>query len=107
MNKCKSDDCGTQNSALSSVEADLALQQQIYVAVQRLSQEEHLSKGVKRSRLQQYQREERKLKDLQEAVFRLRLEHGRSSPRPGTITQRGEEVVAAKIKKFWSKFVRI
>ncbi|XP_056324136.1 innate immunity activator b [Danio aesculapii] len=79
----------TENSALSSVEADLALQQQIYVAAQRLSQEEHLSKGVKRSRLQQYQREERKLKDLQEAVFRLRLEHGRSSPRPGTITQRG------------------
>lgn len=79
----------TENSALSSVEADLALQQQIYVAAQRLCQEEHLSKGVKRSRLQQYQREERKLKDLQEAVFRLRLEHGRSSPRPGIITQRG------------------
>ncbi|XP_042590081.1 innate immunity activator protein-like isoform X1 [Cyprinus carpio] len=79
----------TENSELSSVEADLALQQQIYVAAQRLCQEEHLSKAVKRSRLQQYQREERKLKELQEAVFRLRLEHGRSSPRPGMITQRG------------------
>ncbi|XP_067288046.1 innate immunity activator b isoform X2 [Pseudorasbora parva] len=79
----------TEDSELSSVEADLALQQQIYMAAQRLCQEEHLSKAVKRSRLQQYQREERKLKDLQEAVFRLRLEHGRSSPRPGMIAQRG------------------
>ncbi|XP_016337877.1 uncharacterized protein C1orf106 homolog isoform X2 [Sinocyclocheilus anshuiensis] len=79
----------TEDSELSSVEANLALQQQIYVAAQRLCKEEHLSKAVKRSRLQQYQREERKLKDLQEAVFRLRLEHGRSSPRPGMITQRG------------------
>ncbi|XP_059393732.1 innate immunity activator protein-like isoform X1 [Carassius carassius] len=78
----------TEDSELSSVEADLALQQQIYVASQRLCQEEHLSKAVKRSRLQQYQREERKLKELQEAVFRLRLKHGRSSPRPGMITQR-------------------
>ncbi|XP_073681979.1 innate immunity activator b [Garra rufa] len=79
----------TENSELNSVEANLALQQQIYVAAHRLCQEEHLSKAVKRSRLQQYQREERKLKDLQEAVFRLRLEHGRSSPRPGMIVQRG------------------
>uniref|UniRef100_A0A8C1GI02 Innate immunity activator b n=1 Tax=Cyprinus carpio TaxID=7962 RepID=A0A8C1GI02_CYPCA len=79
----------TEHSELSSVEANLALQQQIHVAAQRLCQEEHLSKAVKKSRLQQYQREEKKLKDLQEAVFRLRLEHGRSSPRPGMITQRG------------------
>ncbi|TRY59707.1 hypothetical protein DNTS_002506 [Danionella cerebrum] len=79
----------TEGSGLCSVEADLALQQQIYVAAQRLCQEDHLSKAVKRSRMQQYRREERKLKDLQEAVFRLRLEHGRSSPRPGTITHRG------------------
>lgn len=78
-----------EDSELSSVEAGLALQQQIYVAAQRLCQEEHLGKAVKRSRLQQYQREEKKLKDLQEAVFRLRLEHGRSSPRPGMIAQKG------------------
>lgn len=82
-----------QDSELSSVEAGLALQQQIYVAAQRLCQEEHLSKAVKRSRLQQYQREEKKLKDLQEAVFRLRLERGRSSPRPGMIAQKGENIV--------------
>lgn len=79
----------TENPELSSVEAGLALQQQIFVAAQRLCQEEHLSKAVKKSRLQQYQREERKLKDLQDAVFRLRLEQGRSSPRPGVIAQRG------------------
>lgn len=72
------------------MEADLALQQQIHMAAQRLCQEKHLSKAVKKSHLQQYQREERKLKDLQEAVFRLRLEHGRSSPRPGMVAQRGE-----------------
>ncbi|XP_051529111.1 innate immunity activator protein-like isoform X2 [Myxocyprinus asiaticus] len=80
----------TEDSELSSVEAKLALQHQIKVAVQRLCQEEHLSKSVKRSRQQQYQREERKLKDLQEAAFRLRLEHGRSSPRPGMIAQRDQ-----------------
>ncbi|XP_051958061.1 innate immunity activator protein-like isoform X3 [Xyrauchen texanus] len=79
-----------EDSELSSVEANLALQHQIKVAAQRLCQEEHLSKAVKRSRLQQYQLEERKLKDLQEAAFRLRLEHGRSSPRPGMIAQREE-----------------
>ncbi|XP_051532365.1 innate immunity activator protein-like isoform X1 [Myxocyprinus asiaticus] len=78
-----------EDSKLSSVETELALQQQIYVAAQRLCQEEHLSKAVKKSRLQQYQREERKLKDLQDAVFRLQLEHGRASPHPGMIAQRG------------------
>ncbi|XP_051767737.1 innate immunity activator b [Ctenopharyngodon idella] len=79
----------TENAELNSLEAELALQQQIYMAAQRLCQENHPSKAVKRSHLQQYHREERKLKDLQEAVFRLRLEHSRSSPRPGMIAQRG------------------
>ncbi|XP_062842596.1 innate immunity activator b isoform X2 [Trichomycterus rosablanca] len=74
-----------ENSELSSVEAKLALQQQIYVAACRLSQEEHLNKTVKRSRVQQCKREEQKLQDLHEAVFRLRLEHGHNSPRPGIV----------------------
>ncbi|KAA0707708.1 Innate immunity activator protein [Triplophysa tibetana] len=78
-----------EDSELSSVEAGLALQQQIYLAAQRLCQEEHRSKGVKRSRQQQYLREEKKLKDLQEALFRLQLERSRSSPRPGMIAQKG------------------
>ncbi|XP_072521995.1 innate immunity activator b [Salminus brasiliensis] len=77
-----------EDSELHSVEAKLALQQQIHVAARRLFQEEHLSKAVKKSRLQQCKREEQKLKELQESVFQLRLEHGRSSPRPGMILQK-------------------
>ncbi|KAL7837344.1 hypothetical protein SRHO_G00270550 [Serrasalmus rhombeus] len=76
---------GGEDSELCAVEAKLALQQQIYVAARRLCQEEHLSKAVKKSRVQQCKREEQKLKELQEAVFQLRLAHGRSSPRPGMI----------------------
>lgn len=79
-----------QDSALASVEAKLALQQQIYVAARRLCQEERISKAVKKSRLQQCKREEQKLKELQEAVFQLRLEHGRSSPHPGMMLQKRE-----------------
>ncbi|XP_076860555.1 innate immunity activator b [Brachyhypopomus gauderio] len=77
-----------EDSELSAVEAKLALQQQIYVAARRLCQEEPLGKAVKRSRLQQCRREEQKLKELQEAVFQLRLQHGRSSPRPPLLTQK-------------------
>ncbi|KAJ8370292.1 hypothetical protein SKAU_G00103200 [Synaphobranchus kaupii] len=63
---------------LHSLEAELALQLQIYEAARRLALEEHLSKQVRRSRQQQCKREERKVKELQEAVLRLR--HGRTSP---------------------------
>ncbi|KAG9260473.1 innate immunity activator protein isoform X1 [Astyanax mexicanus] len=79
---------GGEDSELRSVEAKLALQQQIHVAARKLCQEEHLSKAVRKSRLQQSKREEQKLKELQEAVFQLRLDHGRSSPRPGLILQK-------------------
>ncbi|KAI1893115.1 hypothetical protein AGOR_G00140590 [Albula goreensis] len=74
---------------LQSLEADLALQMQIYEAARRLAQEEHLCKQVRRSRQQQCKREERKVKELQEAVFLLRLQHGRASPRlPNATSQR-------------------
>ncbi|XP_029007449.1 innate immunity activator b isoform X2 [Betta splendens] len=70
------------------VEAELALQMKIYEAARKLCEEVHLSKPVKRSRLQQCKREENKLKQLQEKAFQLRLEHGRSSPLPAfNITQ--------------------
>ncbi|XP_061113118.1 innate immunity activator b isoform X2 [Conger conger] len=65
---------------LHSLEADLALQLQIFEAARRLAHEEHLSKQVRRSRQQQSRREERKVKELQEAVGQLRLRHGRDSP---------------------------
>nr|XP_015197859.1 PREDICTED: uncharacterized protein C1orf106 homolog isoform X2 [Lepisosteus oculatus] len=82
-----------EDPVLSSLEAELALQLQIYEAARRLSLEEHHSKPVKRSRQQQYKREERKVKELQEAVYqrRLRLVHG--SPRPGLAA--GHKDVAA------------
>lgn len=80
-----------QDSELCSVEAKLALQQQIYVAACRLCQEEHLNKTVKKSRVQQCKREEQKLQDLQDAIFRLRLEHGQNTPRPGRVVVKREE----------------
>ncbi|XP_038826167.1 innate immunity activator protein-like [Salvelinus namaycush] len=82
---------GAVNSELNSVEAELSLQLQITKAVQRLCCEEHQSKAVKRSRLQQYKREEKKVNQLQETAIQLRLQHGRSSPRPDcTSTQRDQ-----------------
>ncbi|XP_026204580.1 innate immunity activator b isoform X2 [Anabas testudineus] len=71
---------GTESHTL--VDAELALQMKIYEAARKLCEEDHPSKAVKRSRLQQYKREENKLKQLQEKAFQLRLEHGRSSPLP-------------------------
>ncbi|XP_041634177.1 innate immunity activator b [Cheilinus undulatus] len=71
-----------EESELSLVDADLALQMKIYEAARKLCEEHHLSKAVRKSRLQQLKREEKKLKQLQEMVFKLRLEHGRSSPLP-------------------------
>ncbi|KAJ8259629.1 hypothetical protein GJAV_G00171630 [Gymnothorax javanicus] len=73
---------GGEHPELGPLEAELALQQQIYEAARRLYREEHLSKAVKRSRLQQSRAAERRLKELQEAVFQLRLQLGRGSPRP-------------------------
>lgn len=63
----------------------------IYEAARKLCEEDHLSKAVRRSRVQQCKREEKKLKQLQETAFHLRLEHGRSSPLPAfNIAQQGE-----------------
>ncbi|XP_042356373.1 innate immunity activator b isoform X2 [Plectropomus leopardus] len=73
---------GAEESELSLVDAELALQMKIYEAARKLCEEDHLSKAVKKSRLQQCKREEKKLKRLQESAFKLRLEHGRSSPLP-------------------------
>uniref|UniRef100_A0A3P8Y332 Cytohesin Ubiquitin Protein Inducing domain-containing protein n=1 Tax=Esox lucius TaxID=8010 RepID=A0A3P8Y332_ESOLU len=69
-----------EDSELHSLEADLALQLQIFEAARRLSVEEHLSKPQKKSRLQQCKREERKVKDLQEALFQHRIRKECSSP---------------------------
>ncbi|KAM8868257.1 innate immunity activator protein-like isoform 1-T2 [Synchiropus picturatus] len=73
---------GGEESELSLIDAELALQTKIYEAARKLCQEEHLSKAIRRSRLQQCKREEKKLKQLQESAFHLRLEHGRTSPLP-------------------------
>ncbi|XP_071350886.1 innate immunity activator b [Trachinotus anak] len=77
-----------EESELSLVDAELALQMKIYEAARKLCEEDHLSKAVKKSRSQQCKREEKKLKQLQETAFQLRLEHGQSSPLPAfNITQ--------------------
>ncbi|KAG7332434.1 hypothetical protein KOW79_004268 [Hemibagrus wyckioides] len=59
-----------EETELLSLEADLALQRQIYEASRRLSLEEHISKPVRKSRLQQCKREEKKMKELQEALLK-------------------------------------
>ncbi|XP_029947230.1 innate immunity activator b isoform X1 [Salarias fasciatus] len=73
---------GAEDSELSLVDADLALQMKIYEAARKLCEEPHLSKAVRKSRQRQRKQEEKKLKQLQEMAFQLRLEHGRSSPLP-------------------------
>ncbi|KAK3536871.1 hypothetical protein QTP86_027007 [Hemibagrus guttatus] len=80
-----------EDSELCSVEAKLALQHQIYIAACRLCHEEHLSKAVKKSRVQQCKHEEQKLKELQGSIFKLRLKHSRSSPGPRIITKKLED----------------
>lgn len=65
---------------MQALETDLALQQQIYEAARKLSLEENLSKPQKKSRLQQCKREEKKVKDLQEAVFQHRIKSECNSP---------------------------
>ncbi|XP_072537014.1 innate immunity activator protein isoform X2 [Salminus brasiliensis] len=69
-----------EESELHVLEADLALHRQIYEAARRLSLEEHISKPVRKSRLQQCKREEKKVKELQEAVLKHRINHGCVSP---------------------------
>ncbi|KAM4612653.1 innate immunity activator b isoform 1-T4 [Polymixia lowei] len=73
---------GAEESELNLVDADLALQLKIFEAARKLCQEDHLNKAIKKSRIKQCKREEKKLKKLQETAFQLQLEHGRSSPRP-------------------------
>ncbi|KAM4570794.1 innate immunity activator protein isoform 2-T2 [Fundulus diaphanus] len=69
-----------QDSELQALETDLAVQRQIYEAARKLSLEENLSKPQKKSRLQQCKREEKKVKDLQEAVFQHRTKSQCNSP---------------------------
>ncbi|XP_034733794.1 innate immunity activator protein [Etheostoma cragini] len=69
-----------QDSELQVLETDLALQRQIYEAARKLSLEENLSKPQKKSRLQQCKRVEKKVKDLQEAVFQHRIKSECNSP---------------------------
>ncbi|KAM9408866.1 innate immunity activator b isoform 2-T2 [Pholidichthys leucotaenia] len=77
-----------EDSELSKIDTELALQMKIYEAAHKLCEEEHLNKSVRKSRLQQFKRETKRLKELQETAFRIRLEHGRSSPLPAlNITQ--------------------
>ncbi|KAM4740508.1 innate immunity activator b isoform 2-T6 [Anableps anableps] len=79
---------GSEDSELSLADADLALQTKIYEAARKLCEEDQLSKSVRKSRILHCKTEEKKLKKLQEKVFQLRLEHGRSSPLPGfNVTQ--------------------
>lgn len=69
-----------QDAELQTLETDLAVHQQIYEAARKLSLEEHLSKPQKKSRLQQCKREEKKVKQLQEALFQHRNKSKCSSP---------------------------
>ncbi|KAM7404646.1 hypothetical protein PAMP_011976 [Pampus punctatissimus] len=64
-----------EDSELQGLETGLALQRQIYEAARKLSLEENLSKPQKKSRLQQCKREEKKVKDLQEAVIQHRIKN--------------------------------
>lgn len=83
-----------QDSELSKVDADLALQTKIYEAARKLCEEDHLSKAVRKSRILQCKNEEKKLKKLQETSFRLQLERGRSSPLPSfNVTHQGERLM--------------
>ncbi|XP_041083697.1 innate immunity activator protein-like [Polyodon spathula] len=69
---------------LSSLEAELALQFQIYEAARRLSLEENISRHMKRSRLNQCEKEQKKLKKLQQAVNERRVKAGHKPLHPGS-----------------------
>ena len=91
-----------QQSELILVDAELALQLKIYEAARKLFDEDHLSKAVKKSRSQQCKREGKKLKQLQDTSFQLRMKHGRSSPLPAfNISQQGERRPARPEGSLW------
>ncbi|XP_017286380.1 innate immunity activator protein [Kryptolebias marmoratus] len=69
-----------QDSELQALETDLAVQRQIYQAARKLSLEDNLTKPQKKNRLQQCRREEKKVKDLQEAVLQHRIKSECNSP---------------------------
>uniref|UniRef100_A0A3B4AAF8 Cytohesin Ubiquitin Protein Inducing domain-containing protein n=1 Tax=Periophthalmus magnuspinnatus TaxID=409849 RepID=A0A3B4AAF8_9GOBI len=69
------------DSELHALETELALQRQIYEAARKLSLEDNLSKPQKKSRAQQCKREEKKVKELQEAVFQHRVKSECNSPK--------------------------
>lgn len=69
---------------LSSLEAELALQFQIYEAARRLSLEENISRHMKRNRLNQCEKEQKKLKELQQAVNELHTKAGHKPLHPGS-----------------------
>nr|XP_020475056.1 uncharacterized protein C1orf106 homolog isoform X2 [Monopterus albus] len=81
-----------QDSELQLLETDLAVQQQIYEAARKLSLEENLSKPQRKSRLQQCKREEKKVKDLQEAVFQHRIKSECDSPCISVSTSRNKDL---------------
>ncbi|XP_022597591.1 innate immunity activator protein [Seriola dumerili] len=81
-----------QDTELQALETDLALQQQIYEAARKLSLEGNLSKPQKKSRLQQCKREEKKVKDLQEAVFQHRIKSECNSPHINNSTSQNKDL---------------
>ncbi|XP_068608064.1 innate immunity activator protein [Brachionichthys hirsutus] len=81
-----------QDSELQTLETDLALHRKIYEAARKLSLEERLSKPQKKSRLQQCEREERKVKELQEAVFQHRIKSECNSPRIAISNERSNDL---------------
>ncbi|XP_034766999.2 innate immunity activator protein-like [Acipenser ruthenus] len=72
---------------LSSLEAELALQFQIYEAARRLSLEENISRHMKKNRLNQCEKEQKKLKELQQAVNELHTKAGHKPLHPGSQLQ--------------------
>uniref|UniRef100_A0A665U9L2 Innate immunity activator protein-like n=1 Tax=Echeneis naucrates TaxID=173247 RepID=A0A665U9L2_ECHNA len=81
-----------QDTELQALETDLALQQQIYEAARKLSLEGNLSKPQKKSRLQQCKREEKKVRDLQEAVFQHRIKSECNSPHINSSTSHNKDL---------------
>ncbi|XP_077431221.1 innate immunity activator protein isoform X3 [Vanacampus margaritifer] len=81
-----------EDSELHGLETELALQRQIYEAARKLSLEEKLSKAQKKSRVQQCKREEKKVRELQEAVFRCRIRSECSSPCIGDTATKSKDL---------------
>ncbi|XP_077467701.1 innate immunity activator protein [Stigmatopora argus] len=72
-----------EDSELNGLETELALQRQIFEAARKLSLEDKLSKPQKKSRAQQCKHQEKKVRQLQEAVFQCRIRSQCSSPTVG------------------------